>query len=103
MTQPIVTKKQLIEILTQWQQQKINNEQLQDWMVTHFDPPETLIGEDEPELIQEAMHVIMNEYELAKLDKFKPEGYQYAMQFLQCTEDNFVQVRQQFIHQGFSD
>lgn len=103
MTQLIISKQQLIDILTQWNQQKIDNEQLQDWMVTHFDPPETLIGEDQPELIQEAMLVIMNEYELAKLNKFKPEGYEFAMQFLQCTAENFVQLRQQFIHQGFSD
>lgn len=103
MTQPIISKQQLIEILTQWHQQKIDNEQLQDWMVTHFDPPETLIGEDQPEFIQEAMLVIMNEYELAKLNKFKPEGYEFAMQFLQCSEENFVQLRKQFIHQGFSN
>lgn len=103
MTQPIVTKKKLIDTLTLWHQHKIDNAQLQDWMVTHFDPPETLIGEDEEELIQEAMHIIMNEYELAKLEKFKSEGYEFAMQFLQCTADNFVQLRHQFIHQGFSD
>ena len=103
MTQPIVTKQQLIEILTQWQQSKISNEQLQDWMVTHFDPPETLIGEDEAELIQEAMHIIMNEFELAKLDKFKIESYDYAMKFLECNESDFVQLRHQFIHKGFSD
>ena len=103
MTQPTVSKKQLIDTLTLWHQNKIDNEQLQDWMVTHFDPPDTLIGEDEAELIQEAMHIIMNEYELAKLDKFKEQGYEFAMQFLKCTEENFVQLRHQFIHQGFSD
>lgn len=103
MTQPIVTKKQLIEVLTQWQQKKINNEQLQDWMVTNFDPPETLIGEDEQELIQEAMHIIMNEFELAKLNKFKVESYEYAIKFLTCDESNFTQLRHQFIHQGFSN
>ena len=103
MTQPVISKKQLTDTLTLWHQKKIDNEQLQDWMVTHFDPPETLIGEDEPELVQEAMHVIMNEYELAKLDKFKEQGYEFAMQFLECNEDNFTQLRQQFIHQGFSD
>ncbi|WP_298940136.1 hypothetical protein [uncultured Psychromonas sp.] len=103
MTQPIITKKQLVDTLTQWNQKKIDNAQLQDWMVTHFDPPETLIGEDEEELVQEAMHIIMNEYELAKLDKFKEEGYEFAMKFLACKEGDFVQLRHQFIHQGFSD
>lgn len=103
MTQPTVTKQQLIEVLTQWQTNKINNEQLQDWMVTHFDPPETLIGENEEELIQEAMHIIMNEFELAKLDKFKVESYDYAMKLLACDDTNFVALRHQFIHQGFSD
>jgi len=103
MSQPSVSKKQLINVLNQWHQKTIDNEQLQDWMVTHFDPPETLIGEGETELIQEAMHIIMNEYELAKLDKFNDEGYAYAIQLLQCTEENFVALRQQFIHQGFRD
>jgi len=103
MAQTIITKQQLIDMLTLWNDKKIDNEQLQDWMVTHFDPPETLIGEDETDLIQEAMHIIMNEYELAKLDKFKTQGYQFAMQLLQCNEDNFAQLRHQFIHQGFSD
>ena len=103
MTQLHITKKQLINILTQWQKSEIDNAQLQDWMVTHFDPPETLIGEDEEELIQEAMHIIMNEFELAKLDKFKVESYDYAMKLLASDESNFVQLRHQFIHQGFSD
>ncbi|MEL0659462.1 hypothetical protein V6255_09975 [Psychromonas arctica] len=103
MTQPIITKKQVVDTLTLWHQKKIDNAQLQDWMVTHFDPPETLIGEDEEELVQEAMHIIMNEYELAKLDKFKEEGYEFAMKFLACTEEDFVQLRHQFIHKGFSD
>lgn len=103
MTQLHITKKQLINVLTQWQKAELDNAQLQDWMVTHFDPPETLIGEDEEELVQEAMHIIMNEYELAKLDKFKPEGYDYAMKLLACDESNFVQLRHQFIHEGFCD
>jgi hypothetical protein len=103
MQQAFITKQHLIDILTQWQQKKIDNAQLQDWMVTHFDPPETLIGEDEAELVQEAMHIIMNEYELAKLDKFKSEDVEYAMQFLQCDESNFAQLRYQFIHKGFKD
>lgn len=103
MTQIIVTKAELIDILNQWHENKLDNAQLQDWMVTNFDPPETLIGEDEEELIQEAMHVIMNEYELAKLDKFKPEGYDLAMKFLACNEDDFPLLRKQFIHEGFSD
>lgn len=103
MAQPHISKQQLINILTQWHSQQIDNEQLQDWMVTHFDPPETLIGEGEPELIQEAMHVIMNEYELADFNKYKRQSFDYAMQFLDCDEQNFTQKRQQFIHQGFAD
>lgn len=103
MSQPKITKQALIDVLTNWQQKKIDNEALQDWMVTHFDPPETIIGEGEPELVQEAMHVIMNEYELADISKFKTEGFDYAMQFLSCDEQNFADKRQQFIHQGFMD
>lgn len=98
-----ISKQQLIEVLKQWHTKKLDNEQLQDWMVTHFDPPETVIGEGEPELIQEAMHVIMNEYELADFSKYKTESFDYAMQFLNCDEQNFTQKRQQFIHQGFTD
>ncbi len=103
MTKPVITKVQLVEQLNNWQQQKIDNEQLQDWMVTHFDPPEVEIGPTEAELVQEAMHVIMNEYELADTEKFLTEGYQNAMAFLECDEDNFSQRRHQFIHNSFKD
>jgi hypothetical protein len=49
------------------------------------------------------MNIIMNEYELAKIEKFKVEGYQLAIAFLSCNEDNFYSRRQSFIHDSFSD
>lgn len=98
-----ISKAQLIEQLHLWGTQKISNEQLQEWMVTHYDPPEIEIGLGETEWISEAMNIIMNEYELAKLDKFKIEGYQFALDFLDCTEENFYQRKHSFVHDGFSD
>ena len=98
-----ISKIQLTEQLHLWGAHKISNEQLQDWMVTHYDPPEVEIGVGESEWVIEAMNIIMNEYELAKLDKFKIEGYQFALAFLDSTEDNFYQRKHSFVHEGFSD
>lgn len=98
-----ITKAQLIEQLHLWGTQKITSEQLQDWMITHYDPPEVEIGIGETEWVSEAMNIIMNEYELAKLDKFKAEGYQYALAFLESDENNFYQRKHAFVHDGFSD
>ena len=98
-----ISKAQLIEQLDLWGTQKISNQQLQDWMVTHYDPPEVEIGHGETEWVAEAMNIIMNEYELAKLDKFKTEGYQFALSFLACDEGNFYQRKHSFVHDGFSD
>lgn len=98
-----ISKVQLIEQLHLWGRQKITNEQLQDWMVTHYDPPDVEIGIDESEWVTEAMNIIMNEYELAKLDKFKREGYQFALAFLESDEATFAPRKHRFIHDGFSD
>tara|TARA_R110001583_G_scaffold1612_1_gene12650 strand:- start:12021 stop:12323 length:303 start_codon:yes stop_codon:yes gene_type:complete len=98
-----ISKAQLIEQLDLWGSQQISNEQLQAWMITHYDPPEVEIGQNETEWVIEAMNIIMNEYELAKIDKFKIEGYQYALAFLGCDEENFYQRKHSFIHDGFSD
>lgn len=103
MTQLAISKKQLIEQLNSWHNGKTSSLQLQDWMVTFYDPPEVEIGIGESEWIQEAMNVIMNEYELAKIDKFKTEGYALAICFLQCDEESFYQRRHDFIHDAFND
>lgn len=98
-----ISKAQLVEQLHLWGTQKISNEQLQAWMVTHYDPPEIAIGLGETEWVSEAMNIIMNEYELAKLDKFKIEGYQFALTFLDSDEATFYQRKHSFVHDGFSD
>lgn len=98
-----ISKAQLIEQLHLWGSDKISAEKLQEWMITHYDPPEIEIGNGESEWVVEAMNIIMNEYELAKLEKFKPEGYQFALAFLACDESNFYQRKHSFVHDGFSD
>ncbi|PKF60699.1 hypothetical protein CW745_14315 [Psychromonas sp. psych-6C06] len=98
-----ITKTELIQQLNLWGAEKISAEQLQDWMITHYDPPEVEIGIGETEWVVEAMNIIMNEYELAKLEKFKPEGYQYALAFLESDQDTFYQRKHAFVHDGFSD
>lgn len=103
MSQPVITKEQLISELQQWGEGKISAQQLQDWMVTYYDPPEVAIGPGESEWVQEAMNIIMNEYELAKIPKFKTESYALALTFLAATADNFTQRRHNFIHNGFAD
>ncbi|WP_415227956.1 hypothetical protein [Psychromonas sp.] len=103
MGKPFVTKEQLISTLNQWGEGKISAQQLQDWMVTYYDPPEVEIGPGESEPVQEAMNIIMNEYELAKIPKFKTEGYALAIAFIESTPESFYQRRHNFIHNGFAD
>ena len=98
-----ITKTELIEQLHLWGKNTISSEQLQSWMITHYDPPEVEIGLRETEWVIEAMNIIMNEFELAKLDKFKQDAYQYALAFLDSDESNFYQRKHAFIHDGFSD
>ncbi|MEZ9820609.1 hypothetical protein AB4238_08295 [Shewanella sp. 10N.286.45.A1] len=103
MTTSEITKLQLTELLSSWKQGKITAEELQNWMVTHYDPPEVVIGKGEPEWTQEAMNIVMNEYEIAKIVKFRLDNAQYAIDFVNCSEASFNQTKHLFIHDGFSD
>ncbi|MCG9697535.1 hypothetical protein [Shewanella sp. Isolate11] len=98
-----ITKAQLIEQINLWKQQAISAEQLQDWMVTHYDPDEVDVGLGEPEWTVEAMNIVMNEYEIAKLDKFRQENAQLGIDFIECDESRFNQTRHLFLQQGFKD
>jgi hypothetical protein len=98
-----ITKKQLITQLSNWGQGKISSQQLQDWMITFYDPPEVTIGPAEAEWTQLAMNIIMNEYEIAKTNKFRVDNYALAIAFAECTEETFNQTKHLFIYDGFSD
>ena len=97
-----LSKKQLIQQLKLWQQHQLTNEELQDWMVSNYDPYEVTIGKGEPEWTQEAMNIVMNEYEIAKIDKFRHENVQLAIDFINCEENKFNQTRHLFLQQGFT-
>ncbi|GIU45168.1 hypothetical protein [Shewanella algidipiscicola] len=103
MTQANISKSQLIEQLEQWKNQQISTEQLQDWMVTHYDPDEVTIGLGECEWTVEAMNIVMNEYEIAKLDKCRQEQAQLAIDFINSDEARFNQTRHLFLYEGFKD
>jgi len=103
MSKAFISKEQLISELSAWHEGKISAQQLQDWMVTFYDPPEVEIGPGESESVQEAMNIIMNEYELAKISKFKTTGYALAIAFLNSSEESFYQKRHSFIHDSFLD
>ncbi len=103
MTKANISKEQLIEQLESWKQQQITAEQLQDWMVTHYDPDEVDVGRGEPEWTVEAMNIVMNEYEIAKLEKFRQENVQLAIDFINSEEARFNQTRHLFLQQGFKD
>ncbi|MGS0676290.1 hypothetical protein [Shewanella sp. 0m-4] len=98
-----ITKAQLLALLTSWKLGEIDAEALQNWMVTHYDPPEVKIGTGEAEWTQEAMNIVMNEYEIAKIAKFRLDNAQYAIDFVNCSESNFNQTKHLFIHDGFID
>lgn len=103
MTKPNITKQQLLDVLKSWGEQKITADQLQDWMVSNYDPDDYDIGLGEPEWTIEAMNIVMNEYEIAKQEKFILVKYQLALDFITADEAKFNQTRHLFLHEGFSD
>lgn len=103
MTKANISKAQLIEQLQQWNNKQLSAEQLQDWMVTHYDPDEVDIGLGEAQWTIEAMNIVMNEYEIAKLTKFRQENAQLAIDFIDTDESRFNQTRHLFLQEGFKD
>lgn len=103
MTQQIITKAQLAKVLNDWGSGRLTSEQLQDWMIDQYDPTEVDIGPGESELVQEAMNVIMNEYEIGKIETFVVENYALALAFLSCNDNNFLDKRTQFLRKAFTD
>ena len=98
-----ISKAQLVAVVTDWGQGRLSTDGLQQWMLDHYDPDEVTIGEGEPEVVQEAMHIVMNEYELAKPDKILPAGHALALQFIDCDDSSFLQRRRQFLKEAFCD
>jgi len=64
---------------------------------------EVKVGENEAQHTVEAMNIVMNEYELAKTDKFTKVGWELALKFILCSEKGFDQARNSFIQNGFAD
>lgn len=103
MGQVQITKRQLIDILNAWGENKLSTEALQEWMLDHYHPGEVGIAEDEPEEIQEAMHIVMNEYELASQAKMLRSQYQLAVKFINSNQENFIGNRTLFLNNAFTD
>lgn len=103
MSQLKITKQQLVDVLTSWGQDAITTDQLQEWMLDHYDPDEVIIGEGESQVVQEAMNIVMNEYELAKQEKILRQQYQLALDFINSVEDDFLTKRSQFLRHAFKD
>ena len=99
----IITKQALIDKINSWGQQHISTELLQLWMLDNFEPDEFDIGKGEPECVVEAMHIIMNEFELAQQEKCLSSKYQLAIHFIDCNDDNFIMRKNEFLKHGFSD
>lgn len=98
-----ITKHQLIDVLTQWHSGLISTEKLQVWMIDNFEPDEFTIGKGEEEHTIEAIHIVMNEYELVDEDKCLISGAQLAINFINATPDTFMAQRGEFLRNGFKD
>lgn len=103
MTKKSISKTQLIDVLSQWGDKTITTEKLQLWMLDNFEPDEFDIGKGETECVSEAMHIVMNEYELAQENKCLVEQFKLAIDFILCDESSFEICKTKFLRQGFSD
>lgn len=100
---PEVSKAELVSILTDWGQGRCSAEQLQLWMLDHYDPDEIAVGPMELEHTQAAMNIVMNEYEIVKLHKVLPAQYQLAIDFINASANDFNRCKNAFINQAFLD
>ena len=98
-----ITKSQLVAIIRECVDGKSSPIELQEWMIHNYDPLEVKVGEYEAEHTVEAMNIVMNEYELAEPDSVTKIGWELALEFIHCREDNFDQDRNRFIRDGFKD
>ncbi|WP_111978484.1 hypothetical protein [Algibacillus agarilyticus] len=98
-----IEKKHLVTVLKDCIEGRLTPAEVQDWMVDNYDPLEIKIAENEPDYTQEAMNIVMNEYELVDLNKCLPIGFEYALAFVCCQEHEYAQARANFIKAGFID
>ncbi len=103
MQMKMISKDQLISLLQSCVEGSRSAVNLQHWMILNYEPSEVKIGESEPSHIQEAMNIVMNEYELASVEKFLDEGYKLAIDFISCKASEFESARSSFIRCGFRD
>lgn len=98
-----ITKQALIEIIQSWGEKKISIEKLQLWMLDNFEPDEVEIGVGEAECTIEAMHIVMNEYELADEEKCLQAQYLLAINYINCSEETYNQCKSDFLNRAFCD
>jgi hypothetical protein len=98
-----ITKNQLLEVIRNCTDGKSSPADLQKWMLFNYEPPEVIIGENEAQHTVEAMNIVMNEYELAVIDKYAEVGFNLALKFISCNESDFEMARNEFIRKGFTD
>ncbi len=97
-----ITRDQLVVIIRKCIDGKLSPIELQERIVLNYDPLSVKIGENEAQHTVEAMNIGMNEYELAKIDRFTEIGWELALEFIFCSEDQFDQGRNRFIRDGLS-
>lgn len=98
-----ISKQQLVEVLTSWGHGKASTAKLQHWMLDNFEPDEFIIGEGESEETVEAMHIVMNEYEIVDEAKCIVNQFQLAIDFINANEVNFLTARNLFLKHAFCD
>ena len=103
MSKKNVSKEQLLNVIESWGPSDITTEKLQLWMLDNFEPDEFDIGQGESESVVEAMHIVMNEYELMAQDKCQQDKYQLVISFINSDNGNFMARKSDFLRQCFSD
>jgi hypothetical protein len=100
--QPI-SKEELQQLLIDWGCRRLSSKELQLWMELNYYPLHLEIAPNEPQHVQMAMHVIMNEFEHIVPDGFVPENYKAALKFLDATEQAYENAEREFFEQCFQE
>ena len=98
-----ISKERLETLLKQWGGSHITSEYLHKWMDENYFPLHQKIGNGEPVHTQKAMNIILNEIELTNPNAMNPDQFQYALNYLNTTENQYDTNKSLFISKCFSE
>ncbi|MEO0801488.1 MAG: hypothetical protein AAFY57_04330 [Cyanobacteria bacterium J06642_2] len=92
-----LTRQMLEEILIEWERSAISSLDIHLWAESQYLPLHRAIGPGETEAVRWAMHVILNELDMANPKQLNRHCARLAIQFLNTTDEEFTAREEAFL------